>query len=300
MESFKPVGIFVYGGIASCVAEFFTFPLDTTKTRLQIQDNSKNLSNKYSSFIDAGIKIYRHEGYKALYSGLSSALLRQSVYGTIKFGSYYTLKNFVVNKVYHDKDVSENTMINVTCAGVAGAVSSAIANPTDVVKVRMQVHGKGSRYPLYKCFYEIFYTEGVRGLYRGVFQTSQRAAIISCVELPVYDFCKFSFMDRFGDVPLNHFISSFIASFLASIASCPVDVIRTRLMNQRKIFRSYGETSIHHNTAYFSNSYECLVSILRNEGFFALYKGFWPCVCRMGPWNIIFFLCFEKLKSMES
>ena len=25
----------------------------------------------------------------------------------------------------------------------------------------------------------------------------------------------------------------------------------------------------------------------RNEGFFALYKGFWPNWLRLGPWNII-------------
>jgi hypothetical protein len=28
---------FVYGGVASCVAEAATFPIDTAKTRLQLQ-----------------------------------------------------------------------------------------------------------------------------------------------------------------------------------------------------------------------------------------------------------------------
>ena len=31
---FKP---FVYGGLAACLAEFTTFPIDTVKTRLQLQ-----------------------------------------------------------------------------------------------------------------------------------------------------------------------------------------------------------------------------------------------------------------------
>jgi solute carrier family 25 protein 14/30 len=163
--------------------------------------------------------------------------------------------------------------VNVACAAIAGATSSAIANPTDVLKVRMQVHGKGSQMSLYKNFYEIFMTEGVRGLYRGVMQTSQRAATIAAVELPVYDYCKHKLIDSIGDQPLNHFLSSFIASFFAAIASCPIDVIRTRLMNQRKILRSYGTTSITHtSTVYFTNSFECFTSILRNEGISALYK----------------------------
>lgn len=297
MESIKP---FVCGGIASIIAEFGTFPLDVTKTRLQIQEGSgKNL--RYSGFINCGLQIYKQEGLNALYSGISPAILRQSVYGTLKFGSYYTLKNVIIKNIYpNDHEiVEENMYVNVGCAALAGASSSAIANPTDVLKVRMQVHGKGSDQTLYKHFYEIFVTEGVRGLYRGVVQTSQRAATIAAVELPVYDYCKHKLIDSIGDQPLNHFLSSFIASFFAAVASCPIDVIRTRLMNQRKILRSYGTTSISHtSTVYFSNSFECFTNILRKEGIGALYKGFWPSFIRMGPWNIIFFVCYEKLKTL--
>lgn len=167
--------------------------------------------------------------------------------------------------------------VNLTCASLAGAVSSALANPTDVLKVRMQVHGKGSHMPLYKHFHEIFVTEGIRGLYRGVAQTSQRAATIAAVELPVYDFCKHKLIESIGNNTLNHFLSSFIASFLAAVASCPIDVIRSRLMNQRKILRSYGTTTMEHtSTAYFSSSFECFSSILRNEGVGAFWKGFLP------------------------
>lgn len=178
---------------------------------------------------------------------------------------------------YYDADtMQENMYINVSCAALAGAFSSAIANPTDVLKVRMQVQGRGKNpIPLHKCFYEIYRCEGFKGLYRGVMPTSQRAMTIAAVELPVYDLCKEHLIDRIGDQPVNHFISSFIASLLAAIASCPIDVIRTRLMNQRKILNSYGTTSVAQSTAYFSNSFECLTSILRKEGFSALYKGYY-------------------------
>jgi solute carrier family 25 (mitochondrial carrier), member 14/30 len=252
-----------------------TFPIDTTKTRLQVQEGRINI--RYNGMFDCGRQIYRQEGLRALYSGIAPAILRQSVYGTLKFGSYYSLKNIIVSHFYEGDTSVENPWINVSCAALAGAFSSAIANPTDVLKVRMQVQGKGTnQMPLYKCFYEIYRTEGFRGLYRGVMPTSQRAMTIAAVELPVYDFCKDYLLDTVGDRPVNHFISSFIASLLAAIASCPIDVIRTRLMNQRKILRSYGTTSVAataQSTVYFTNSLECLTSILRNEGALALYKG---------------------------
>lgn len=49
-----------------------TFPIDTTKTRLQVQgqilDGQFN-KIKYRGMIDAFCQIYRHEGFLSLYSG---------------------------------------------------------------------------------------------------------------------------------------------------------------------------------------------------------------------------------------
>ena len=62
--------------------------------------------------------------------------------------------------------------------------------------------------------------------FQGVGPTSQRAAVIAAVELPVYDISKESLKEKLGDTMTNHFISSFIASLGSAIASTPIDVIR--------------------------------------------------------------------------
>lgn len=157
---------------------------------------------------DAFVQISKQEGIRALYSGIKPAVLRQATYGTIKFGTYYTLKKFIAdNNLFLDQSGgNESVSVNVTCAVIAGAISSAIANPTDVVKVRLQVHGRGNELGLYRCFHKIYQYEGVRGLWRGVGPTAQRAAVIAAVELPVYDFCKQKLMDTFGDRVANHFM----------------------------------------------------------------------------------------------
>lgn len=135
-------------------------------------------------------------------------MLRQATYGTIKFGTYYTLKKLASERgLLTDNDGSERVWSNIICAAGAGAISSAIANPTDVLKVRMQVHGKGTdQLGLLGCFREIYKYEGVRGLWRGVGPTAQRAVVIASVELPVYDFCKLQLMSAFGDQVANHFV----------------------------------------------------------------------------------------------
>ncbi|KAJ8681164.1 hypothetical protein QAD02_016951 [Eretmocerus hayati] len=281
---------FVYGGLASIVAELGTFPLDTTKTRLQIQgqkNDSRFSSMRYSGMIDAFIQISKQEGPKALYAGISSALLRQATYGTIKFGTYYSLKQSATDRWGTDDLV----LINIVCAAIAGAISSAIANPTDVVKVRMQV-GFETNLTLMGCFQDVYHHEGVRGLWRGVGPTAQRAAIIAAVELPIYDFSKKELTPYIGDSVINHFASSFIASMGSAVSSTPLDVVRTRLMNQRRTRSSTGALSPH---AY-ASTLDCFIQTFKNEGFFALYKGFIPTWLRMGPWNIIFFITYEQLK----
>ena len=92
---------------------------------------------------------------------ISSAILRQAIYGTIKFGTYYSLKQKALERWGTDDLV----LINIACAAIAGAISSAIANPTDVVKVRMQV-GVEPNLRLVGCFRDIYHHGGFRGLWR--------------------------------------------------------------------------------------------------------------------------------------
>jgi len=97
-----------------------------------------------------------------LLSRISSAILRQATYGTIKFGTYYSLKK-VVTDTWATGDL---VTINIICAALAGAISSAMANPTDVVKVRMQVTGNEKNMSLLTCFQDVYGHEGIRGLWR--------------------------------------------------------------------------------------------------------------------------------------
>ncbi|XP_069105093.1 kidney mitochondrial carrier protein 1-like [Argopecten irradians] len=124
---------FVYGGLASMTAELGTFPADTTKTRLQVQGQKIDVHNRelrYRGMVHGLYRIAREEGPRALYSGIAPALLRQATYGTIKIGIYHSLKRTIVQ---NPKD--ETLMVNMFCGMVAGVVSSAVANPTDVLKV---------------------------------------------------------------------------------------------------------------------------------------------------------------------
>ncbi|TKC37656.1 hypothetical protein EI555_013007 [Monodon monoceros] len=187
-----------------------TFPIDLTKTRLQIQ-GQKN---------DANFKEIR----------IAPAMLRQASYGTIKIGAYQSLKRLFV-----ERPEDETLLINVVCGILSGVISSTIANPTDVLKIRMQAQNSSLQGGMIGNFIHIYQQEGTRGLWKGVSLTAQRAAIVVGVELPVYDLTKKHLIlsGLMGDTVYTHFLSSFTCGLAGALASNPVDVVRTRMMNQR-------------------------------------------------------------------
>ncbi|KAF3825817.1 hypothetical protein GH733_006644 [Mirounga leonina] len=137
---------FVYGGLASITAECGTFPIDLTKTRLQIQGQTNDANFKeirYRGMLHALVRIGREEGLKALYSGIAPAMLRQASYGTIKIGIYQSLKRLFVEHPEGEEcplrprglpSLSAWSYRSSFTCGLAGALAS---NPVDVVRTRM-------------------------------------------------------------------------------------------------------------------------------------------------------------------
>ena len=95
------------------------------------------------------------------------ALLRQASYGTLKIGCYHSIKAIIT-----PNPDSETLLTNVFAGVVSGAFASAVANPTDVLKVRMQASASELPLPtssgprVLTAFADIYRIEGLRGLYR--------------------------------------------------------------------------------------------------------------------------------------
>ena len=90
--------------------------------------------------------------------------------------------------------------MNIICGATSGALANGIANPTDVLKVRMQAKSSNNL-SMTKSFIDMAKHEGFKGLYRGVLPNMQRAAVITGVELPVYDSAKNFFVESLGLSP---------------------------------------------------------------------------------------------------
>lgn len=65
----------------------------------------------------------------------------------------------------------DTVLVNFACAICSGIISASIANPTDVLKVRLQALGREKvgtyvQNNIFKCFRHIYVHEGLRGLWK--------------------------------------------------------------------------------------------------------------------------------------
>ena len=151
--------------------------------------------------------------------------------------------------------------------------------------------GQTPRYKsTFDAFVKISRKEGVRGLWRGVGPTVQRAAIITASQIPSYDHTKHALLNNkvMHEGLRLHFVSSMVAGLVCAIVTSPVDVIKTRIMNQKIMAKENG--------LLYKSTLDCLYKTVKFEGILGLYKGFIPNWMRIGPHTIITFLIFEQLR----
>lgn len=92
---------------------------------------------------------------------------------------------------------------------------------------------------------------------------------------------------------MTHGCASACSGLAAAIVSTPADVVKTRIMDQlRHMYDNKNPTQ----ARIYKGSFDCLMHIIKTEGFMALYRGFLPTYIRMAPWSLTFWLSYEKIR----
>ncbi|XP_077215150.1 mitochondrial uncoupling protein 1-like [Tasmannia lanceolata] len=282
-------GTFASSAFAACFAEICTIPLDTAKVRLQLQKKAVAGDGvalpKYRGMLGTVATIAREEGLSSLWKGIVPGLHRQCLFGGLRIGMYEPVKTFYVGSDFvGDVPLSKKILAALT----TGALGITVANPTDLVKVRLQSEGKlppgvPRRYSgALNAYSTIVKQEGFRALWTGVGPNIARNAIINAAELASYDQVKQSILKipGFTDNVFTHLLSGLGAGFVAVCIGSPVDVVKSRMM---------GDPT-------YKSTIDCFIKTLRNDGPLAFYKGFIPNFGRLGSWNVIMFLTLEQAK----
>jgi solute carrier family 25 (mitochondrial citrate transporter), member 1 len=262
-----PVSGAVAGLLEACLCQ----PLDVVKTRLQ-QDRR----TQYPSMSNCFRQVYRQEGWKTLYKGLTPFSAHLICKYALRFGTYGAL---------------ENRLGSPFLAGLAaGAVEAVtVVTPCEVVKTRLQQVGSRFRGPI-DCLRQTVRTEGiVNGLLRGCWPTIIRQSSNQATNFWAADLINrhlWKKRDRKHMLPVwQTAITGLVAGSVGPILNQPFDVVKSRLMQT--------------NSPY-SGTWHALRSISKQEGCLALYRGFLPRITRVATGQMIAWTTVLRLQALLS
>ncbi|XP_044483895.1 S-adenosylmethionine carrier 1, chloroplastic/mitochondrial-like isoform X2 [Mangifera indica] len=267
MEEQKPFDFFrtlfegvIAGGTAGVVVETALYPIDTIKTRLQA--------------IQGGGKI----NLKGLYSGLAGNLAGVLPASALFVGVYEPTKQ----KLLRMFPENLSAVAHLTAGAIGGVAASLIRVPTEVVKQRMQT---GQFVSAPDAVRLIVSKEGFRGLYAGYSSFLLRDLPFDAIQFCIYEQLRLGYKAaarRELNDPENAVIGAFAGALTGAITT-PLDVIKTRLMVQGSANQYKG-------------IFDCVQTIVREEGPPALLKGIGPRVLWIGIGGSIFFGVLESTK----
>ncbi|KAB0791690.1 hypothetical protein PPYR_03490 [Photinus pyralis] len=280
-------------GVSASFADFMTFPLDTAKVRLQIQGEAKAvlqngsvsvLRTQQQGLLSIIVGMVRTEGSRSLYKGLSAGLQRQMCFASVRIGFYDNFKQFYTRLFSGENATGLNVGARIAAGLTTGGLAVCMAQPTDVVKVRMQAAKKVRYTSTLQAYRQIGKNEGVRGLWKGTLPNIGRNAIVNVSEIVCYDLIKDTII-YYGlmkdGVPL-HLTSGLVAGFCTTVVASPIDVVKTRYMNSP--------------SGQYSSAVDCAIRMGMQEGAKAFYKGFVPSFCRLVSWNVVMWVTYEQAK----
>ncbi|KAK2463810.1 hypothetical protein APHAL10511_004115 [Amanita phalloides] len=165
-----------FGSIAGMVSKVFEHPFDLTKVRLQAQVLDSQA--RFSGPIDCLVKTWKYEGIRGLYRGLPAPVVGAMGENATIFLSYSEIQD-VIRRANHLSLDSKLTIPQLALAGAgAGAITSFLLTPVELVKCKMQVQmiapvaatvGTAERQLLgpLSVLTSVVRNDGIRGLWLG-------------------------------------------------------------------------------------------------------------------------------------
>jgi len=179
----------------------------------------------------------------------------------------------------------ENPVHSLIAGTTAGAIEAFITYPTEFVKTRSQFGGQ--REPPLTILRTTLREKGVTGLYAGCSALVVGNSVKAGVRFVSYDHFKSMLADPEGKVSAPRSLVAGLGAGMteAIIAVTPSETIKTKLIDDAKRPNPQYRGLVHGT-----------MSIIRQEGFFGIYRGLFPVMMRQGANSAVRFTTYSTLK----
>ena len=185
LPKLSSTGNLVTGATARVFAGMILMPVTVIKVRYE-----SDFYN-YKSIVSASTSIYKSEGLKGFFSGFGATAVRDAPYAGLYVVFYESSKSRLSRFFSTSENESRKTTvpaatINATSGVLAAASATAITNPFDAVKTRLQL--MQAKYGnMLKATRLMLAEDGLRGFFDGLALRMGRKAISSALAWTVYE-----------------------------------------------------------------------------------------------------------------
>ncbi|KAF9280185.1 mitochondrial carrier domain-containing protein [Linnemannia elongata] len=169
----------------------------------------------------------------------------------------------------------KSPLVNLIAGGSAGFMEALICHPLDTIKVRMQLaknvarNASGQNLSFLGVGMRIVQRESPLALYKGLGAVTAGIVPKMAIRFTTFQFYKDVMVDKDGKPwKLNNLWAGLLAGVTeAVLVVTPMDVVKIRLQAQRHSMADPLDIPKYRNAAH------CAFTVVREEGFGALYRG---------------------------
>jgi ornithine carrier protein len=272
----------ICGSIAGAAGKIVEYPFDTVKVRLQAQPDDRPL--RYKGPIDCFRQSFKEGGLNSLYRGVSSPIIGAAAENASLFLVYNLSREWLKGLGLG------GTSFSLVCGGVAGAVTSYVLTPIELVKCNMQVQAlTGGRLGAWRILADVYRADGISGFWRGQTGTLIREAGGSAAWFGAYETVTGFIRRHTGRDPnvAEAMLAGACAGVSYNLSLFPADTIKSRMQTQAVLGSQ--------QSGFFATG----IAMFRAGGISALYRGCGITCMRSAPSSAIIFLTYEKLKDLS-
>ncbi|WBW71512.1 mitochondrial carrier, ATP:ADP antiporter [Schizosaccharomyces osmophilus] len=197
-QQHNPLYSYLAGGFAGTVAQFFIYPVDTLKFRIQCSDYS--IQKAGQSVVFENMKqLYKSHGVRGYYRGILIGVLGMFPYSATDLGTFEGLKKtwigILSSKDNMDpQDVKLPNGLVMVFGALSGSIGATLVFPLNVLRTRLQTQGTPGHRASYNgfvdCFFKTTKKEGFGALYKGLAPNLLKVAPSVAISYLVYENSK--------------------------------------------------------------------------------------------------------------
>lgn len=183
-EQFRAPLVLLAGAAATVIACFGVCPAEACRIRMVADPgmSSRGLSEVYSAMV-------AQDGIGVLYDGLPTILVRQVLFGMMKFLVFDYFADFVLDLFpILAESIQTQLLVSLFSGAVAGVAASIVSQPADTVLSRM--NREGGRKSFLEVGGDVFRDSGIQGFFLGLSSRCVWAGCIISGQFFLYDICK--------------------------------------------------------------------------------------------------------------